>query len=42
MFLGRRQIAGIEVGTRLVATATVGVVQNRLAMLNPVYELAAR
>jgi hypothetical protein len=39
VFLGRRSIAGIEVGTRLRATATLGVFKNRLAMLNPTYEL---
>jgi hypothetical protein len=39
VFLGRRRIAGIEVGTRLRATATLGVFNNRLAMLNPTYEL---
>jgi amino acid transporter len=41
VFLGRRAIAGIEVGTRLSATATLGVFKNRLAMLNPTYELTA-
>jgi amino acid transporter len=39
VFLGRREIAGIGVGTRLEASATIGVFQNRLAMLNPSYEL---
>jgi RecG-like helicase len=42
VFLGRRDIAGITVGTHLEATATVGVFQNRLAMLNPTYELRPR
>jgi hypothetical protein len=42
VFLGRREIAGIEVGTRIEATATVGVFHNRLAMLNPSYELRVR
>jgi amino acid transporter len=42
VFLGRREIAGIDVGTRLEATATVGVFHNRLAMLNPTYELRVR
>jgi len=41
VFLGRREIAGITVGTRLEATGTVGVFHNRLAMLNPSYELVA-
>ena len=39
MFLGRRQIAGVDVGTRLEASGTVGVFRNRLAMLNPTYKL---
>jgi hypothetical protein len=39
VFLGRREIAGVEVGTRLEATGTVGVFRNRLAMLNPHYKL---
>jgi hypothetical protein len=42
VFLGRRQIAGIQVGSRLRATATLGVFKGRLAMLNPTYELAPR
>ena len=41
VFLGRRQIAGVDVGTRLEASGTVGVFRNRLAMLNPSYELRA-
>ena len=42
VFLGRRAIAGIEVGTHLEAAGTVGVVRNRLAMLNPSYTLLGR
>ena len=42
VFLGRRHIAGIEVGTRLTASATLGVFKGRLAMLNPTYELQSR
>ena len=42
IFLGRRQIAGIGVGTEIEATAVIGVHQNRLAMLNPTYEIRAR
>ena len=41
VFLGRREIAGINVGTRMEATGTVGVFHSRLAMLNPSYELVA-
>ena len=39
VFLGRRDIAGIAAGTRLDVTGTVGVFHNRLAMLNPSYEI---
>ncbi len=39
VFLGRRQIAGVDVGTHLEASGTVGVFRNRLAMLNPTYKL---
>jgi amino acid transporter len=39
VFLGRRGLAGVEVGTRLVVEGTVGLHHNRLAMLNPAYEL---
>ena len=42
IFLGRRQIAGIGVGTEIEASAVIGVHQNRLAMLNPTYEICAR
>jgi hypothetical protein len=39
VFLGRRQVAGIRVDSMIEATGTVGVFQNRLAMLNPEYTL---
>jgi hypothetical protein len=39
IFLGRREVAGIDVGTHLEASAVIGIHQNRLAMLNPTYEL---
>ena len=39
VFLGRRAVAGIEIGTRLEATGTVGVFHGHLAMLNPTYTL---
>jgi RecG-like helicase len=39
IFLGRREIAGIRVGTRLVVEGTVGVHKTRLAILNPSYQL---
>ncbi|MEO6318661.1 MAG: amino acid permease, partial [Acidimicrobiales bacterium] len=39
IFLGRRGIAGISVGTRLAVEGTVGVHKTRLAILNPSYEL---
>jgi amino acid transporter len=39
VFLGRRGIAGVDVGTRMVVEGTVGVHKARLAMLNPSYRL---
>ena len=39
VFLGRRSIAGIKVGTRIVAEGTVGEERGRLAILNPAYEI---
>ncbi|MCU4184431.1 amino acid permease [Acidiferrimicrobium sp. IK] len=39
VFLGRRSVAGIKPGMYLRAEGTVGVHRDRLAMLNPVYEL---
>ena len=39
VFLGRRQLAGVGVGSKLVVEGTVGLHRQRLAMLNPVYEL---
>jgi len=42
VFLGRREIAGVDVGSRLEASGTVGVFHNRLAMLNPSYKLLVR
>ena len=39
VFLGRRRLAGVEVGTRMVVEGTVGLHRHRLAMLNPAYEL---
>lgn len=38
VFLGRRSIAGMKVGTRLTAEGTVGEDRGRLAILNPTYE----
>ncbi len=38
VFLGRRSIAGMKVGTRLTAEGTVGEDRGHLAMLNPTYE----
>ncbi len=35
IFLGRRAIAGIGVGTRMAVEGTVGVHKNRLAIMNP-------
>ncbi len=39
VFLGRRSIAGIHVGRRLVVEGTVGVHKARLALRNPTYRL---
>ena len=39
VFLGRKSIAGMAVGTRLVATGVVGDHGGHLAMLNPTYEI---
>jgi hypothetical protein len=42
IFLGRRAVAGIEVGARLRVEGTAGESRGRLAILNPVYELLGR
>lgn len=39
VWLGRRRIAGIEPGRRLLAHGRVGVHDDRLAIYNPWYEL---
>src|SRR5262245_44799264 len=39
VFLGRRELAGVKVGSRIEVTGTAGVHQNRLAILNPGYRL---
>jgi hypothetical protein len=39
VFLGRRHVAGVEPGARLIAEGTVGEHGGRLAILNPDYEL---
>jgi amino acid transporter len=39
VFLGRRQLPGVAVGTRMVVEGTVGLHRQRLAVLNPTYEL---
>jgi hypothetical protein len=41
VFPGRRKVAGIEPGARLVAEGTVGEQGGRLAMFSPDYELIA-
>jgi RecG-like helicase len=38
-FLGRREIAGLEVGTTLVAEGMVGEQNGALTILNPSYEI---
>ena len=39
VFLGRRELAGVGVGSRIEVTGTAGVHQKRLAILNPSYRL---
>lgn len=39
VFLGRRQIGGIELGTKLIAEGTVVENRGRLALINPAYRL---
>jgi hypothetical protein len=39
VFLGRRELAGVKVGSRIEITGTAGVHQNRLAILNPIYRV---
>ena len=39
VFLGRRELAGVKVGSRIEVIGTAGVHQNRLAILNPSYSL---
>lgn len=41
VWLGRRRIAGIEPGRRLMARGRVGVYGGRLAIYNPWYELVS-
>jgi hypothetical protein len=39
VFLGRRHIAGVDVGSKMLVEGTVGVHKSRLALLNPRYQL---
>ena len=39
LFLGRRSIAGVTVGTKMAVEGTVGIHKTRLAILNPSYQL---
>ncbi|MEO6317213.1 MAG: amino acid permease [Acidimicrobiales bacterium] len=41
VFLGRRALAGVEVGTQMRVEGMVGVHKTRLAILNPTYQLLA-
>jgi amino acid transporter len=41
-FLGRRQIAGLEPGSRVVVSGTVGTRRGQRVMINPDYELLER
>ena len=38
-FLGRREIAGLEVGSKMRAEGMVGEAEGSLTILNPSYEL---
>jgi DNA/RNA endonuclease YhcR with UshA esterase domain len=42
VFLGRRRVAGIRPGSRLVVEGMAGEHHGRLAILNPLYEIIAR
>jgi RecG-like helicase len=39
VFLGRRQVPGIQIGARIVAEGRAGEHQGRLAIVNPAYEI---
>jgi hypothetical protein len=41
VILGRRAVAGVEVGSRMLIEGTVGTHKARLAILNPSYRLLA-
>jgi hypothetical protein len=41
VFLGRRQVAGIQPGAKLIVEGMVGEHGGRLAILNPDYEIIA-
>jgi hypothetical protein len=41
LFLGRRTIAGIAIGTRMTVEGMVVDHHGRLAIMNPVYEINA-
>jgi len=41
VFLGRRQLAGVRIGTRMAVEGRVGVHQGTEAIINPTYELQA-
>ena len=38
-FLGRREIAGLDVGSQLLAEGMVGETNGSLTILNPAYEI---
>jgi RecG-like helicase len=39
LFYGRKQIPGLQPGTRIRLSAPVGMKEHRLVMVNPAYEL---
>jgi hypothetical protein len=39
VFFGRRSLAGVDVGSKMIVDGTVGIHQARLAIMNPSYQL---
>jgi amino acid transporter len=39
IFLGRRSLAGVDVGSKMIVEGTVGIHKARLALMNPRYQL---
>jgi len=41
VFLGRRQLPGVKIGTKMSVEGRVGTHRGRQAIVNPMYELQA-